>query len=164
MARMKMTAADKAAIKEAVEKVATDVAESVTKEAEPKPKKKSTAKTTAKKSTVPKAEPPKPSTHKDIISKQDDPLQGVKVDPDARPNMILNLIVSIDGDEAQAKFEGKSAPENMDGWQDSVRDTLKTMGLAKNVTVLLSKYAVEGKHILSHHYEAALPALEEEND
>lgn len=144
MAKKMMTAAEKEAaeteVKETVEDMAKDVAEKVSDE---RPKKK------AKHSTVART----PAQEKaSTDSRKHDPLKGVTIDPDENYPKLLHLIVSV----------GKDDTRDMDEFVSQVRETLVDDCSAKNVAVLMQQYAIQGQHILSHHYDAAVAKLRPE--
>lgn len=146
MAKKMMTAAEKEAaeteVKETVEDMAKDVAEKVSDE---RPKKK----TKPKHSTVART-PAREKAASDDVKRGG--LKGVIVDPDENYPKLLHLIVSV----------GKDDTRDMDEFVSQVRETLTDECSAKNVAVLMQQYAIEGQHILSHHYDEAVAKLRSE--
>lgn len=86
--------------------------------------------------------------------KEHEPLQGVTVDPDANYPKILQLQVSIGDDDTRS----------MEEFIEDVKDALLSQANAKLATVLLSKVAIDGKHILYYHYQNEVARLRPEEN
>lgn len=131
-------------IEETAETVAKDVVESVKKDE--RPKKKATKKSSLERRTPAKEAATKPE--------RNDPLEGVTIDPDENYPKILHIVTSVGADDERT----------MEEFIEDVKDALVSQANAKLATVLLNKYAIDGKHILSHHYDAEVARLQGEND
>lgn len=144
MGKLKMTNEQKeAAVKEAAENIAQDVSETVASDERPKKKAHRTTKKASKRTPAQEAADAKA-----------DPLKGATIDPDTNYPKILHLIVTVGSDDTRS----------MDDFVSQVRETLMDEVNAKHVTALLKQYAIEGQHINSHHYDAAIAAVEKDDD
>lgn len=128
-------------VSKAASSVAEDVAKTVKKDE--RPKKKATPRTPAKEA---KERAPRPGER--------DPLEGVTVDPDERYPRILHMVVSFHAEDERT----------LDEIHADVKDVLMSQANAKLATVLMSQYAISGKHILSHHYDAEITRLQGSTD
>lgn len=142
---------------EQVMQVAAKVAKDVD-DAKPEAKKPETKKRTPKSNTRPNPKPvPTKTPGREMMSPtrtEHQPLQGVTVDPDENYPKILHVVVSV----------GEKDERSMDEFIEDVKDALLSKADAKLATVLLSKYAIEGKHILAHHYDAEVARLRPEEE
>lgn len=148
MAKLKITQAEQdaqdekaATVKEVAENVAKDVGETISSDERPKKK--------AKKHKV--AERRTPAQERTAPERKGDPLKGVTIDSNENYPKILHLIVTAGADDERS----------MDDFISDVRSAL-TNTKAKNVTVLLQQYQIQGQHILSHHYDAEIAAQNKE--
>ena len=132
-------------VEEKAETVAKDVAKSTKKQAA-----KKQAKDLSKGSTL------RRTPAKEAIAKpeRNDPLESVTIDPDENYPKILHLVVSVGADDERT----------MEEFIEDVKDAAVSQANAKLVTVLLDKYAIQGKHILSHHYDAEIARLRGDDD
>lgn len=130
-----------AEVSKAASSVAQDVVKKVKKDE--RPKKKAERRTPAQ-----EAKDRAPRTG------ERDPLEGVTIDPDARYPRLLHMVVSFHADDERTLGEIHA----------DVKDALVSQANAKLATVLTSKYAIDGKHILSHHYDAEITRLQGEAD
>lgn len=144
-----MTDEEKAA---EVQAVATQVASDVDKA---KPESKAKKDTRPKKELVKERLTRTPTREVKQPERLDsNPLQGATVDPDANYPKILQLQVSVGDDDERS----------MEEFVDDVKDALVSQANAKLATVLLSKVAIDGKHILNTYYEREVARLRPEED